>query len=74
VSDGLKRSERMGVPTWVMSAEGKEGFYQKVGFRELVGWVSKGPVMVTGRDGVEIEVENPLEVRGIGGGAVLWTY
>jgi hypothetical protein len=64
----------MGVPTWVMSAEGKEGFYRKVGFTVLEGWVSKGTTTLRGKDGEEVVLENPLERRGIGGGAVLWTY
>lgn len=55
-----------GLPSVVVSADTKEVFYQKVGFEELAGWSSRSLEGVPGR--------NPLEERGIGGGAVLWTW
>jgi len=55
-----------GLPSVVCAADTKEAFYQKVGFNELVGWSSRS---VEG-----VEGENPLEARGCGGGAVLWSW
>ncbi|KIY02244.1 uncharacterized protein Z520_02382 [Fonsecaea multimorphosa CBS 102226] len=68
VEHGLEmaRSDPIGdVPACVMSADGKEAFYQKCGFGDLIGYVSK----------VEDDKgrENPLRRHGVGGGAVLWT-
>ena len=59
-------SGMVGVPAVVIAAEHKERFYQKVGFNELVGWSSRS---VEGVPGI-----NPLEEKGVGGGAVLWTW
>lgn len=56
----------VGLPSVVIAADGKEVFYQKVGFNELVGWSSRSVEGVPGR--------NPLEERGVGGGAVLWSW
>ena len=53
------------VPALVVAAEGKEEFYRKCGFPELVGWVSE----VRDEDGND----NELKRNGVGGGAVLWT-
>ena len=53
------------LPVCVIAADGKETFYQKCGFKELVGWASR----TTGKDGSD----NPLRRNGVGGGAVLWT-
>lgn len=53
------------LPVVVTAADGKEGFYQKVGFKDLVGYVSK-TVDEHGND-------NALRAHGVGGGAVLWT-
>lgn len=53
------------LPVCVVAADGKEEFYNKVGFRYLVGWLSRA-VDATGGD-------NPLRANGLGGGAVLWT-
>lgn len=55
-----------GLPSVVCAADTKEVFYQKVGFNELVGWSSRSVEGVKG--------ENPLEARGCGGGAVLWSW
>lgn len=55
-----------GLPSVVISAAKKEPFYQKMGFNELVGWSNRS---VEGVEGV-----NPLEERGCGGGAVLWSW
>lgn len=55
-----------GLPCVVVAADTKETFYQKVGFNELVGWNSRN---VEG-----VEGNNPLEERGCGGGAVLWSW
>ena len=68
VEHGLRmsRSDSMGdLPACVTAAEGKENFYQKCGFKELVGYVSKAEDK-EGR-------ENPFRIHGLGGGAVLWT-
>ncbi len=69
VQDGLQRfaqSDPEGdVPAVVVSADGKEEFYRKCGFPELLGWVSEV------RD--EFGNENELKKNGVGGGAVLWT-
>lgn len=67
VQDGLTRINACpdDLPVAVISADGKETFYQKMGFKELVGWVSK----TKGPDGSD----NPLRANGVGGGAVLWT-
>ncbi|OAP56217.1 hypothetical protein AYL99_09396 [Fonsecaea erecta] len=68
VARGLEmaRLDPMGdVPACVMAADGKEAFYQKCGFTDLVGYVSKA------EDGKGNE--NPLQRNGVGGGAVLWT-
>ncbi|OQV00858.1 hypothetical protein CLAIMM_06300 [Cladophialophora immunda] len=62
----MARSDPLGdLPVSVMSADGKEGFYQKCGFKHLVGYVSKAED--------EQGNENPLRRNGVGGGAVLWT-
>ena len=61
---GLERAREEGVPAVVCAAKGLDAFYQSCGFVDMVGSAS------------EAEVEglvNPLEERGIGGGAVLWT-
>jgi len=68
VEQGLERSKcdpEGDLPVCVVAADGKEGFYQKCGFKELVGWLSK----TVGEDGSD----NPLRKNGVGGGAVLWT-
>lgn len=62
----LARSDPDGdLPVVVIAAFDKEGFYQKVGFKELVGWISREPA----KDGKD----NPLQQNGVGGAAVLWT-
>lgn len=53
------------LPANVVAADGKEAFYQKCGFQELVGFICEA-VDGEGRD-------NPLRSNGVGGGAVLWT-
>lgn len=59
-------SGRGEVPAVVVSAEGKEGFYLKAGFDEIAGYQT---------DEVEgIREVNPLRSRGIGGGAVIWSW
>lgn len=68
VEQGLEvsRNDPTGdLPVNVIAADGKEGFYQKCGFGDLVGWVSR-TLDDKGRD-------NPMRVNGVGGGAVLWT-
>lgn len=63
------RSDRTGngkgVPAMVVSAAGKEPFYKKCGFDELVGFMT--------RDVDEIPEANPMGSRGIPGGAVIWS-
>ncbi|ETI29383.1 hypothetical protein G647_01836 [Cladophialophora carrionii CBS 160.54] len=53
------------LPGCVMAADGKEGFYQKCGFKELVGYLCDAEDDAGG--------ENPFRRNGVGGGAVLWT-
>ncbi|KAJ9611327.1 hypothetical protein H2200_004511 [Cladophialophora chaetospira] len=53
------------LPACVVAADGKEEFYRRVGFPELVGWVS--------RSWDENGKENPFRGIGVGGGAVLWS-
>lgn len=68
VEHGLERSKldpEGDLPACVISAAGKEVFYQKCGFKELVGWTSR----TVGEDGSD----NPLRKNGASGGAVLWT-
>lgn len=68
VNYGLERAKsdpEGDLPVCVVAAEGKEGFYLKSGFKEIVGWMSQ----TVGSDGSD----NPMRERGIGGGAVLWT-
>lgn len=55
-----------GLPSVVVAADGKEGFYQKMGFKEIVGWSSRS---IEG-----MSEPNPMEERNCGGGAVLWTW
>jgi GNAT superfamily N-acetyltransferase len=68
VEQGLEmaRSDPAGdLPGCVMAADGKEWFYQKCGFKELVGYVCDAED--------DQGVENPFRRNGVGGGAVLWT-
>jgi GNAT superfamily N-acetyltransferase len=68
VEQGLEVSRNDGtgnLPACVIAADGKEVFYQKCGFGNLVGWVSR-TFDDKGRD-------NPLRLNGVSGGAVLWT-
>lgn len=65
--EGVPSDCSVGLPVSVVAAEGKEGFYLKCGFGELVGWLSKA-VDRTGHGRV-----NPLKANGIDGCAVLWT-
>lgn len=59
-------SGRTGLPCVVTASIPGEPFYQRVGFRELVGYQSRSVDWVEG--------VNPLEERGCKGGAVLWTW
>ncbi|KIX00817.1 uncharacterized protein Z518_09882 [Rhinocladiella mackenziei CBS 650.93] len=62
----MAKSDPIGdLPVCVIAADGKEGFYEKCGFKHLVGWLSR-TTDPRGRD-------NPLRANGVGGGAVLWT-
>lgn len=68
VEQGLARAKcdpEGDLPACVVAADGKETFYQKVGYHELVGWGS--------RTKDENGEDNPLRKNGVGGGAVLWT-
>lgn len=65
VLEVAKNDPMADLPVCVVAADGKEGFYNQVGFRYLVGWLSR-TVDSTGGD-------NPLRANGLGGGAVLWT-
>ena len=62
---GLQRARGDGVPSVVFASEGNDTFYQRVGLQELVGLNSHD---VGGLP------PNPLKARGVGGGAVLWTW
>ncbi|EEP76165.1 predicted protein [Uncinocarpus reesii 1704] len=57
---GLERAKQEGIVANVTSAKGKERFYHRCGFTELVGRLTDG-------DG------NPLKSLGIEGGAILFT-
>lgn len=59
-------SGRTGIPCVVTASVPGEPFYQRVGFKELVGYQTRS---VEGVEGV-----NPLEAKGCKGGAVLWTW
>ncbi|KIW10148.1 hypothetical protein PV08_11109 [Exophiala spinifera] len=63
--DLVKNDPSGELPADVVAADGKEAFYQKCGFRDLVGFICE-TVDDKGRD-------NPLRSNGVGGGAVLWT-
>lgn len=59
VNWGLKQAEEENVHASVMSSDGKENFYLKCGFHEIVGNATEGE-------------GNPL--AGVGGGAILFKY
>lgn len=62
----MAKSDPIGdLPVCVVAADGKEEFYHKTGFVDLVGWLSKTEDATGG--------DNPLRANGVGGGAVLWT-
>lgn len=61
---GLQRALEEGLPAAVMAAAGKERFYQRCGFTEVVGWANEG-VDAQGR-------VNPLKGR-VTGGCILYT-
>jgi len=65
VAWGMERARADGLPAGVIAAKGREMFYRRCGFDLLVGWATEG-VDVQGN-------KNPLGVRGIGGGAIMWT-
>jgi predicted N-acetyltransferase YhbS len=65
VQQGLERAKHDAegdLPVCVVSADGKEGFYQKCGFGDIEGYTATAGGS-----------ENPLMRAGIGGGAVMWT-
>ena len=59
VAWGLERARQDDVPAAVLAAKGKETFYRKCGFTDLVGWATDG-------------LDNPLSGR-IAGGAIMFT-
>lgn len=60
VAWGLEQARKDGVVAHVMAAKGKETFYQRCGFTDVVGWATDGE-------------GNPLKEMGIEGGAILFT-
>lgn len=65
VAWGLRRARTEGIPAAVIGSKGKDVFYRRCGFDLLVGWATEG-FDANGRP-------NPLGVRGIGGGCILFT-
>ncbi|RMZ89220.1 hypothetical protein DV736_g3557, partial [Chaetothyriales sp. CBS 134916] len=64
---GVQRAQIEALPAVVVAASGLEGWYQKKGFKDIVGYCSLSDDQEgKGR-------KNPLMERGIGGGAVMWT-
>ncbi|WEW58034.1 hypothetical protein PRK78_003501 [Emydomyces testavorans] len=60
VAWGLERAREERIVANVVAAKGKENFYRRCGFTDLVGWATDGE-------------ENPLKKAGIEGGAILFT-
>ena len=65
VDAGLQRARREGVPSVVFASEGNDTFYRRVEFRELVSFNTHN---------IKGQPPNPLKARGVGGGAVFWTW
>ncbi|EAS35713.3 uncharacterized protein CIMG_01067 [Coccidioides immitis RS] len=57
---GVAKAKKEGIVASVVASKGKERFYQRCGFSELVGWLTDGE-------------ENPLKKLGVQGGAILFT-
>ncbi|KIY03998.1 uncharacterized protein Z520_00690 [Fonsecaea multimorphosa CBS 102226] len=76
VAWGLERAKKDGLPAVVIGAQGTEPFYQRCGFRHLVGNVSTVEIEDDdeGKKVVRIDKTNPLKLRGIKGGSVMWTH
>lgn len=55
-----------GVPSVVISAETREGFYQKTGFREIVGWSSRSVEGVPGTNPLRSEAVGEVQYYGAG--------
>jgi len=74
VAWGLERAKTDGLPAVVIGAKDTEPFYQRCGFVHLVGYASTE--IEDDDDGIKvkrIDETNPLKLRGIEGGAVMWT-
>ena len=62
---GLEKAREDDLPAVVIGSKGTEDFYERCGFEFLVGYAT---------DGInEKGEENPLRLRGIGGGCIRWT-
>lgn len=62
---GLEKAREDDLPAVVVGAKGTEEFYERCGFEFLVGYATEG-INEKGE-------ENPLRLRGIGGGCIRWT-
>lgn len=60
VAWGLARAKQEKLLSGVISAVGREQFYQRCGYTNLVGWATEGE-------------GNPLKKHGIKGGAIMFT-
>jgi Acetyltransferase (GNAT) domain len=65
VAWGLGRARAEELPATVIGAKGKDVFYRRCGFDLLVGWATEGVDAKGNR--------NPLGLRGIGGGCIMFT-
>ncbi|KIW86241.1 hypothetical protein Z517_01636 [Fonsecaea pedrosoi CBS 271.37] len=77
VAWGLDRARQDGLPAVVIGAKNTEPFYQRCGFKYLVGSVSTAEIedddQGNGKKVVRVDKSNPLKLRGITGGSVMWT-
>ncbi|EXJ63329.1 uncharacterized protein A1O5_11650 [Cladophialophora psammophila CBS 110553] len=76
VAWGLERARRDSLPAVVIGAKGTEPFYQRCGFLHIVGNVSTAEIDDDDdcKKVARLDKTNPLKLRGITGGSVLWTH
>ena len=76
VAWGLQRARSDGVPAVVIGAKGTENFYQRCGFELYVGACPDQEYVeseAVDRGTEPSRIRNPLRVRNLGGGAIMWT-
>ncbi|EXJ77508.1 hypothetical protein A1O3_09735 [Capronia epimyces CBS 606.96] len=77
VAWGLERARTDGLPAVVIGATDTEPFYQRCGFKYLVGYASKAELEdekdLDSSKATRLDKTNPLNARGLGGGAIMWT-